>query len=185
MVDVRCGLNIPSREQVFSITRLAEWCRTVIPSDELFNSHRTTIIESFSCILLLRPLYLSLDMRYFYQFEAEISTFLIKKCSVRLLSTTLWRHCTRSSYSPWYKTEISRTGESRGKPCRVCKNIMIIHVCEMRIETSVRESQFVIARLCRGMPNSDPRNRCCYPHQTAMILSFSCIPLDIQRLMLA
>ena len=28
--------------------------------------------------------------------------------------------CTRSSYTPWYKTEISRTGENRGKPCLVC-----------------------------------------------------------------
>ena len=25
---------------------------------------------------------------------------------------------------PWYKTEISRTGENRGKPCRVCKNLI-------------------------------------------------------------
>ena len=33
--------------------------------------------------------------------------------------------CTRSFYSPWYKTEISRTDENRGKPCRVCKNLFI------------------------------------------------------------
>ena len=26
--------------------------------------------------------------------------------------------CTRSSYTPWYKTDISRTGEDRRKPCR-------------------------------------------------------------------
>ena len=30
--------------------------------------------------------------------------------------------CTRSSYTPWYKTEMSRTDKNRGKPCRVCKN---------------------------------------------------------------
>ena len=29
--------------------------------------------------------------------------------------------CMRSSYIPWYKTEISRMGENHGKPCRVCK----------------------------------------------------------------
>ena len=29
--------------------------------------------------------------------------------------------CTRSSYIPWYKMEITRTGENRGKPCRVAR----------------------------------------------------------------
>ena len=40
--------------------RLAEWCRTVIQSDGIFHLHRTTIIDSFSCIPLFRQFYLSL-----------------------------------------------------------------------------------------------------------------------------
>ena len=31
--------------------------------------------------------------------------------------------CTSSSYTPSNKTEVSRTGENRGKTCRVCKKI--------------------------------------------------------------
>ena len=34
--------------------------------------------------------------------------------------------CRRSSYTPLYKTEISRTGKNRGNPCRVCKKIISI-----------------------------------------------------------
>ena len=33
--------------------------------------------------------------------------------------------CTRSSYTPWYKTEISRMGENHRKTCRSCKNELI------------------------------------------------------------
>ena len=32
------------------LRRLAEWCRTVFPSNRIFNSYRTTIMNSFSCI---------------------------------------------------------------------------------------------------------------------------------------
>ena len=46
----------------------------------------------------------------FYQFNAEISAFSIKKCSVRVGSfLRRLMSCTRSSYTPWYTTEISRT----------------------------------------------------------------------------
>ena len=44
------------------------------PSDEIFNLHRRTIIDSFSCILFLRQLHLDLNM-LFYQFYAKITTF--------------------------------------------------------------------------------------------------------------
>ena len=37
-----------------------------------------------------------------------------------LLSTTSWHPLN----TPWYKTEISRTGENRGKSCQVCKKII-------------------------------------------------------------
>ena len=39
--------------------------RPVIPSDRIFNSYLTTIIDSFSCIRFLRQLHLSLNMHYF------------------------------------------------------------------------------------------------------------------------
>ena len=91
----------------------------------------------------------------FYQYDhARITTFSSKKCSVRLLSqeltskrlahndvkmtlkSTSWRHA-RCRLTPLYKTELFRTGEIRGKPCWVCKNIRILHWCEVRIENSV------------------------------------------------
>ena len=39
--------------------------RTVIPSDGVFNSHRTTIMDSFSCIRFLRKLFVNFHMRYY------------------------------------------------------------------------------------------------------------------------
>ena len=62
-----------------------------------------------------------LEYVLFYQFYARIITSSIKKCSVRLLATTT--SCTRSSYTSSYKKELSRTGENRGKPCKVCKEM--------------------------------------------------------------
>ena len=59
---VGCGLWL-WHSLDFSINFFAEWCRTVIPSAGFFNSHPTTIIDSFSCILFLRQFYLSLNMR--------------------------------------------------------------------------------------------------------------------------
>ena len=67
------------------IIRIFNGCEVQIKnsvmSDGIFNSHRTTIIDSFSCILFL---YFKLGYALFYQFYAEISTFSIKKCLVQL-----------------------------------------------------------------------------------------------------
>ena len=68
---VICGLQIPSWGHLFGITRLAEWCRTVIPSDGIFNSHGTTISDSSSGILFLWLIYFSWfrpELFYFYFF---------------------------------------------------------------------------------------------------------------------
>ena len=54
------------------------WSRIGIPSDTIFNLHLTTIKDYFLWL--------------FYQVCAKISIFLIKKCSVWLLSMTFWRH---------------------------------------------------------------------------------------------
>ena len=48
-------------------------------SNGIFNLHRRTIIDSFSCILLLRQLHLDLNMCCFYQFCAKINFFNQKK----------------------------------------------------------------------------------------------------------
>ena len=44
--------------RIFNGCEVAEWCRTDILSDRIFNSHRTTIMDSFYCILFLRQLHL-------------------------------------------------------------------------------------------------------------------------------
>ena len=48
----------------------------------------------------------------------------------------------------------------------------------------VRGELFGIKRLCPVMPNSVLRDRFFYPHKTTRIDSFSCIPFDLQCLIL-
>ena len=66
-----------------------EACRVMpnsYPSDGIFNLHRRTIMDSFSCILFLRQLHLDLNMCLFHQVYAKITTFFsMKKSSVQLL----------------------------------------------------------------------------------------------------
>ena len=59
-------------------------------------------------------------------------------------------------------------------------NLRIFHGCEVRIEKSVQESLFGI-KWCQTVI---PRDGFFYPHHTTMIDSFSCIPFDLQRLIL-
>ena len=58
-IFIGCELQIE-----ISATRVTvqhhEACRTVIPSDGIFSSHQTAIMDSFSCILILRQKHLSL-----------------------------------------------------------------------------------------------------------------------------
>ena len=85
---MRFRLKILSWGYLFGITRLAEWCWTVIPSDGIFNSNQTSITGSFSCMLFFWQLHLGLKM-LFYQFYAKNNIFFIKKCLIWLLSYTL------------------------------------------------------------------------------------------------
>ena len=43
----------PSRGSLSGITRLAEWCQTVIPSDGFFYLSLSSMIDSFACIPLI------------------------------------------------------------------------------------------------------------------------------------
>ena len=61
-----------------SVTRVTirhhEACRVMpnsYPSDGIFNSHRRTIMDSFSCILFLRQLHLDLNMCCFINFTLK------------------------------------------------------------------------------------------------------------------
>ena len=57
----------------------------------------------------------------------------------------------KSRINPFYKSE--------SNTLNLYKNIRIFYGCEVRIETLVRGSLFVITRLCRVMPSSDPEGR--------------------------
>ena len=48
------------------------------------------------------------------------------------------------------------TGETRGYPCLVCKNMSIFHGCMVWIEKSVTRVTDRHHEACRVMPNSDP-----------------------------
>ena len=66
------------RSKLFSIVRLAEWCRTVILSDGTFNLHKTTIMDYFSCILFLRQLHLGLNMYSFINFMQSRNNYIFQ-----------------------------------------------------------------------------------------------------------
>ena len=55
--------------------RLTKWCRIVIPRDRIFSSHQTATMYSFSCILFLRQMHLSLNVPYFSNFTLNYSYF--------------------------------------------------------------------------------------------------------------
>ena len=68
-------IELSVRKLIVRITRLAEWCRTVIPSDPIFNSNRTSITDSFSYILFFWQLYLGLNMCCFINFTLRTVTW--------------------------------------------------------------------------------------------------------------
>ena len=139
---VRCGLKIPPRGLLFGITRLAEWCRTVIPSDISYKSHQTLIMDSCSCILFIRQLRVDLYTSYFINITLKCQYFrsrnvwysfflqrwcrsvwwqMTKKNDV-MTSKTPWHDAWESSYTPWRKTTCPCISQSCGNSCCVCKN---------------------------------------------------------------
>ena len=79
---------------------------------------------------------LKLKHALFHSFYAKITTFLFKKCSVRIFSMTLISkhlvendiktkqkkmHAWESSDTPWWKTTFPYTGQLHGNSCRVCR----------------------------------------------------------------
>ena len=79
---MRFRLNIASRRFLFGI-------KTAIPSDAIFNSHRTTNIASFSCLFFFRRLHLGLNICYFIYSKLKCLHFLSRQDRVRLLSKTV------------------------------------------------------------------------------------------------
>ena len=73
------GADWKFRHEVTRVTvRHHEACKEMpnsYPSDRIFNLHRRTIMDSFSCILFRRQLHLDFNKCCFYQFYATISTF--------------------------------------------------------------------------------------------------------------
>ena len=54
-----------------SVSRVTVRHHEAYPSDGIFNLHRRTIMDSFSCILFLRQLHLDLNMRRFINFALK------------------------------------------------------------------------------------------------------------------
>ena len=134
---VRCGLKILSWGQLFGIMRLDKWCRTVIPSDEIFNMPWTTIfLHTLPSTIAFRLEYVLFD-----QFYTEITVFFdqemfgsvlfktlrLKMFEGKLMSTwhqksSSWRHAHASSYTPPCKTTFPCPGQVHGNSGWVCKN---------------------------------------------------------------
>ena len=66
------GFEVWIENSVKSVTvQHHEACRVMpnsYPTDGIFNLHRTTIMDCFSCILFLRHLHLCLNLCYFIKF---------------------------------------------------------------------------------------------------------------------
>ena len=101
---------------------------------------------------LLLTLAFKLLYALYYQYNAEISTFSVKKCLVLLLPTTLMskrlaetdvkKDIMMSKRHPdvmhnGCKMTFPCTGQPHGNLCRVCKNIRIFNGYEVLIENSV------------------------------------------------
>ena len=135
-----------------SVTRVTvlhhEACQVMpnsYPSDGIFNLHRRTIMDSFSCILFLRQLHLDLNMCFLYQFYAKITTFFDQekfstapflyvdvetfgrnrrendiKNDVKIVILT---SCTRAVLHHSCKTTFLSPRQGHRNPGRVCKNV--------------------------------------------------------------
>ena len=99
------------------VTGVAGYCSASrgLPNFEftLNNHYRFFFLHTLPSMIVFK-----LGYELFYQFHTERSTFSIKKCLAPIYDHLT--SCTRSSYTPWYKTEISSQGDSCGKPCRSC-----------------------------------------------------------------
>ena len=87
--DGNCSASrgLPSdAEQLSRVTEFSEFA--------LNNHYRFVFLHTLPSMIVFQ-----LEYALFYQFYSEISTFSIKKYSVRLLSTTSWRHA-RSRLKP-------------------------------------------------------------------------------------
>ena len=76
-----------------------QWCLTVIPSDGIFDSHRTTITESSSCILAFK-----LEYALFYEFYAKIYQCAVKECGSAPLNDVDVNTCDRQWRQNDFKT---------------------------------------------------------------------------------
>ena len=74
---------------------------TVIPSNRILNLPRATIMDFF--FLHTLPSTIAFKLKYILscQSYAKITTFFIKKCSVRLLSMTMSKHLVENSFKYW------------------------------------------------------------------------------------
>ena len=99
-----CGKRIEnlSQGQLFGITRLGR----------VFKSHRKTIIDSFSCILFLLQLHLSLNVCYFINFTLK---YLTLQSRADRFSSSQWHWC----QNIWRK----KPGRVHGNSGPVCKKI--------------------------------------------------------------
>ena len=135
-----------------SVTRITVWhherCRTVTPSDGIFNLHQRTIMDFFFFHTVSSTIAFRLEYVLFYQFNAKITTFFDQekfgtapllyvdvetfggnwhkkwrqdvKNAAKTSKPSSWRHERESSH-PSCETTFPSPGRVHGKPDRVCK----------------------------------------------------------------
>ena len=129
---VRCGLKIQYKGNCSASRGKLRDAEQLSPPPVTEFSIRTKQQKySFSCILFLQRLYVSLNMRY--QLCITISTFAIKNCSVWLLSSTSWCHARGRLALPCIRRKYPKCVKIVKKPCRVCKNLCISPFFELSL----------------------------------------------------
>ena len=150
---MRCGLKIPSRGQLFGITGLAEWCRTVILSDRIFSLQRTTIIDSFPYIHFHQICNYAYKCVLIYWFNAKISTFAAMKCSVQLstkltLKQTKWRKMMSKLITEGQKDVLKSCTSSHLTPSCVRRHFLVsVSDAEFPVRYARKVFQLIICNL--------------------------------------
>ena len=163
------GCDVRIENSVTRITvRHREACRTVIPIYGIFHSHRTTTVDSFSCILFLRleyVLFYSILCRNNYIFQSRdvwfgsylrcwrcnfwrkmISTWRQNMLNdIKMSQSTSWHNARESSYTSC-KTTFPSPGWVHGNSGRVWKKRFVS-------TGENRGKHFIIWRRCFSVAN--------------------------------
>ena len=143
--------------------KFAEWYQIAIQSDGIFNSHRTTLTDSFSCILFLWQLHLNFCMRYFNNITLLYLQFrskLVRICSyLRYWDWNVWRNMTSKTNEMMSKRQPDIMNESHLKPPGIRRHFLALSVTQ-KFLSGMQERSYIPPR-CSWAPSPPPLSPDC------------------------